>query len=143
VSGRPGSRREHDRFCQIERWDQVRNARGKTGHHHTYELRLPDGRVLRTRVSHPVNNDTYGPRLWSHILDDQLQVTEAEFWRCVSDKQPPDRGQPDDDPPPNALPVGLVHQLIHTVGLPEAEVAAMSLEDALAVMNDYWSRPGS
>ncbi|BCB87816.1 hypothetical protein [Phytohabitans suffuscus] len=48
--------------------------------HVTYELTLSDGRVLRTRVSHPVDRTTYGPSIWSHILRDQLDVTNAVFW---------------------------------------------------------------
>lgn len=43
----------------------------------------PDGRVLRTRVSHPVDRTDYGKSLWSHILRDQLEVSEAQFWECV------------------------------------------------------------
>lgn len=141
MSGGAASRRDHDRFCQIEGWDEVRNARGRTGHHQTYESRLPDGRILRTRISHPVNNDTYGARLWSHILRDQLDVTQTQFWACVDDRTVPDRGVAADATPANALPAGLVHQLIHVVGVPEGEVAAMSLDQALSVMNEYWSTP--
>jgi hypothetical protein len=141
VSG-PASRRDHNRFCQLEGWTEVRNARGrKVGHHITYELALPDGRILRTRISRPANNETYGPQLWAQVLD-QLQVTEAGFWACVSNRRLPDRQGVSDESPANALPAGLVHQLIHTAGVPEAEVATMSLERALAVINEYWSRPG-
>lgn len=136
----PGSRRDHDRFCRQEGWTEVRNTRGrKVGHHITYELPLPDGRILRTRISRPPNAETYGPRLWSHVLD-QLAVTEVEFWACVIDGRLPDRGE-GGNPPPSALPAGLVHQLIHAVRVPEAEVATMTLERALAVLHEYWSRP--
>lgn len=136
----PGSRRDHDRFCRLEGWTEVRNARGrKVGHHITYELPLPDGRILRTRISRPPNNESYGPRLWAQVLD-QLQVTEAEFWACVSDRQLPDRGTVDDEPPPRALPADLVHQLIHAVGVPETEVATMTREQALEVLRQHWSR---
>jgi hypothetical protein len=141
VSG-PGSRRDHNRFCQVEGWDEVRNARGTpVGHHLTYELTLPDGRMLRTRVSRPADNTTYGPSLWKTILTDQLDVTEAEFWACVSDRKVPQRGQPTDETPAHALPAGLVHQLIHAAGIPEAEVATMTLQRALEVMNEHWSQP--
>lgn len=67
------TRADHDAFCRLEGWTPVRDALGRTGTHHiTYELRLPDGQVLRTRVSHPPNRQTYGARLWAHILRDQL-----------------------------------------------------------------------
>lgn len=138
----PGSRRDHNRFCQVEGWTEVRNARGgKVGHHVTYELTLPDGRILRTRISRPPNNETYGPRLWNTILTDQLQVPEAEFWACVSNRTRPDRGTGAGEPPANALPAGLVYQLIHVAGVPEDEVAGMTLQRATEVMVAHWSRP--
>ena len=138
----PGSKRDHNRFCQIEGWDEVRNARGKpVGHHITYELPLPDGRILRTRVSRPADNTTYGLSLWKAILTDQLDVTEAEFWACIRDKQLPDRGVAVVEPPAQALPASLVHQLIHVAGVPEDEVAGMSLERAVEVMTAHWSQP--
>ena len=142
MSGGPGTRRDHNRFCQVEGWTEVRNARGKkVGHHITYELALPDARILRTRVSRPPNNETYGPTLWGHILGDQLEVTEAEFWVCVTDGKRPDRRAPTADAPANALPASLVYQLIHEAGVPETEVAAMTLERAVEVMTAHWSKP--
>ena len=60
---------------------------------------------------------------------------------CVDERKLPDRGAAPDEAPANALPVSLVHQLIHVVGVPEAEVATMSLDRALTVMNGYWSKP--
>ena len=142
MSGGPGTRRDHNRFCQVEGWTEVRNARGKkVGHHITYELALPDARILRTRVSRPPNNETYGPTLWGHILGDQLEVTEAEFWVCVTDGKRPDRRALTADAPANALPASLVYQLIHEAGVPETEVAAMTLERAVKVMTAHWSKP--
>jgi len=142
VSSHPGSRRDHDRFCQIEGWTEVRNARGhKVRHHITYELELPDGRVLRTRISRPANRETYGPKLWSAILEHQLCVTETEFWSCVNDKQLPDRGTGDVSAPAHALPAQLVFQLIHDAKVPEDQVAMMTLEQAMKAMAEYWSQP--
>lgn len=132
------TRKDHDTFCRAEGWRPVRDARGRTGTHHvTYELDLPDGRILRTRVSHPVNRSTYGQSLWRHILRDQLQVVEADFWACVHDGVTPDRGLP--EPPAEALPADLVHLLISRVGIPDAEVAEMSKQDALARLARYWT----
>jgi hypothetical protein len=103
----------------------------------TYELHLHDGRILRTRISHPVNRETYGPGIWSHILRDQLDVDQATFWACVQDGEKPDRGAP--EPPPEALPADLVHSLLTKVRLSEADVAAMSKEEAIARMQQYWT----
>ena len=140
MTARPASRREHQRFCAIENWTEVRNARGTTtGHHIAYELALPDGRVLRTRISRPANSERYGVGLWSHILRDQLDVTESEFWTCVDDRIPPTRSTIV-EPPASALPAGLVHQLVHTLGLGASEIATLTLAEAISRLTDHWSR---
>ncbi|MFB9234461.1 hypothetical protein ACFFWC_02735 [Plantactinospora siamensis] len=132
------TRQAHDRFCQVEGWARIRDSRGRTGTHHvTYELVLKDGRVLRTRISHPVDRTTYGPSIWSHILRDQLDVTDREFWSCARDGIRPDRGEP--VVPAEALPAELVHLLIHRVRLDPAEVAAMTKQQAVERMNRYWA----
>jgi hypothetical protein len=118
----------------------VRDSRGKTGTHHvTYELPLHDGRILRTRISHPPDRSTYGKSLWAHILKDQLDVTEAEFWACVQDGVKPDRGER--TTPQEALPADLVYQLITRVGVKEADIAKMSKAEAIARMEEHWSKP--
>ena len=105
------TRQDHDKFCDVEVWTPVRDARGRTGTQHvTYELNLPDGRILRMRISHPPDRTAYGSSLWSHILRDQLAVSEEEFWRCVRDGVKPDRGVP--EAPPEALPADLVYLLL-------------------------------
>lgn len=138
----PASRRQHVRFCEVEGWDKVRNARGKPVRHHiTYELALPSGRILRTRVSRPANAERYGPALWSTILDAQLCVTEAEFWDCVDNQVLPVREATPAQIPAGAIPAGLAHQLIHTVGLTDTEVAGLTRDEAVARMNAFWSAP--
>lgn len=132
------TRKDHEAFCETEGWERVRDARGRTGTHHvTFELGLADGRILRTRISHPVDRTDYGPGLWGHILRDQLQVTEAEFWPCVKDGVRPARGIP--EIPPSALPADLVHLLISRVGLTDAEVVAMNKDEAVARLRRYWT----
>lgn len=134
------TRKDHETFCLVEEWRRVRDARGRTGTHHlTYELVLFDGRILRTRVSHPVDRTDYGPSIWKHILREQLAVDEQSFWRCVRDGVKPDRGVP--TPPAEALPADLVHLLISRVGLDESEVASMSKADAIARLQQFWAGP--
>lgn len=136
-----GTRVDHNQFCLYEGWELVRNARGgAVAHHVTYELTLRDGTILRTRISHPVNKETYGVSLWKAILRDQLVVTEEQLWACLRNKQLPDRGQDDDDTPEKALPASLAYQLIHEAGVPEAQVATMTLADAMVVMTEHWSK---
>jgi hypothetical protein len=132
------TREEHERFCQVEGWLRVRYPKGRTGTHHvTYELGLPDGQVLRTRICHPPDRTAYGPSLWAHILRDQLSVTQEVFWACVRDGTPPDRGVP--AVPPEALPADLVHLLITRVGLAEAEVRKLTKPEAIARLQQYWA----
>lgn len=136
------TRADHAKFCETEGWRVVRDSRGRTGTLHlTYELDLSDGRTLRTRVSHPPDRTDYGPSFWSHILRDQLAVSEAEFWACVRDGEKPNRGRP--AAPPEALPSELVFLLVHRVGATEDEVAAMSKEQAIERLNAYWSAESS
>lgn len=132
------TRKDHEAFCAAEGWQRVRDARGRAGTHHvTYELALPDGRILRTRISHPVDRSGYGASLWSHILRDQLQVTQEEFWACVRENRRPGRGAP--ELPAGSLPADLVHLLITRVGLSQIEVAAMSKDQAVARLQQYWT----
>ena len=142
MNSHAASRREHRRFCEIEGWTEVLNARGKpTEHHITNELELGDGRILRTRISRPANTDTYGKGIWSHILDDQLHVTEAEFWDCVNVKNPPKRDTVAVEPEGAALPMSLAYQLVNALHLSSEEIASLTLEQAVAKMNEHWGKP--
>jgi hypothetical protein len=138
VTWPPPTREDHDRFCKNEGWRRVRDARGRTGTHHvTYELDLPDGRILRTRISHPPDRTTYGPSLWAHILRDQLCISPEDFWACVRDGIRPPRGMP--EVPVVALPADVVHLLKTRVGLTDAEVAAMTKDEAVARLQRFWT----
>src|SRR5215469_1950023 len=135
------TRRDHMAFCETEGWTKVRDARGRTSGHHadTYELQLHDGRILRTRISHPPDSSTYGANIWSHILRDQLDVDEATFWECVRNGVKPNRGEP--ETPGEALPADLAHLLVTRLHLSSAEVALMTKDEAIARMREFWSQP--
>ncbi len=134
------TRADHQSFCVTEGWTEVRGVTGKRGSHHlTYELTLADDRILRTRISHPPSaRQTYGPSLWQHILRDQLDVTEAGFWECVNNGNPPQRSVP--PPPRRGIPVDLYRLLTGKAGLPETQVRAMTREEAIAAAKAYWSQ---
>lgn len=136
------TRADHQRFCTGEGWSEIRNARGGTGTHHvTYELALPDGRILRTRISHPPDRSTYGIDIWRYILRDQLCISEAEFWACVNDNVKPQRGGI--EAPKEAVPLEVVSLLIRRVRMPEAEVALLGRDEAIARLNQYWAELAS
>lgn len=75
--------------------------------------------------------------MWSHILRDQLGISEEEFWACVRDGLKPDRGTP--EAPPEALPADVVYLLINRAGLQEAELATMTRAQALARLQRFWT----
>ena len=132
------TRRDHDRFCRVEGWTPVRDATGRSGTHHvTFELALPDGRVLRTRISHPPNRTNYGAGLWAHILRDQLAVDDASFWAAVRDGIAPSRGAR--TIPAETLPAELALLLVNRVGLSREEIAEMTRADAIERLNRYWT----
>jgi len=133
------TRKDHLRFCEVEGWVPVKSSRGKTGtHHDTYELPLPNGDVLRTRISRPPDRSEYGSSLWSHILKDQLMVTEKEFWDCLNNKQIPDRGTTV-EPEIDSIPTDVIWALLHRVGLSESNIQAMSREEAINRLTLFWT----
>ena len=77
--------------------------------------------------------------LWDHILRDQLDVTEDEFWTCATDRQRPDRS-PAPAEPENAPPLGLVVALQRELGLSEDEFKKITKDDAVARPNEHWAK---
>ncbi|MET4001529.1 cytotoxic translational repressor of toxin-antitoxin stability system [Arthrobacter psychrochitiniphilus] len=139
---RLGGRDDHEKFCVTEKWELVVNARGKPVRHHTtYRLALKDGRILRTRISRPVDRTTYSASIWNHVLQDQLTVEDDLFWACVEDGVLPARGTA--SVPESAIPLALVWQLTRTAGIDEAVVARMTKEQAVQAINDYWMSQGN
>lgn len=131
------------RFVETEGWeDKDKRSRKKTGDHHRYTLMLGTGEVLYTRISH--GTGAIGdPTLWRHILRNQLQVTEVEFWACVDKGLLPARPQAEGPAGErSALDAKLVRNLIRRVGLSEDDVAAFTKEDAVARWQEFLSSGG-
>ncbi|MQY20581.1 cytotoxic translational repressor of toxin-antitoxin stability system [Nocardia macrotermitis] len=137
----PGNKKAHETFCRNDEWRLVRNAKGgAVGHHSTWELALSDGRILRTRISRPVDNTDYGPKMWSQILKDQLKVTEAQFWACADDRTRPTRVReqvtiPNKEP----IPLGVVEKLIRLAGLTPQEIESMTKTQGVERLNQFWA----
>jgi hypothetical protein len=74
--GQP-TRKDHQNFCLNEGWTQVRNARGKGGHHVTFELTFPTARYSapESRTYRTVRPTVRA--FVAHILRDQLDVGET------------------------------------------------------------------
>lgn len=123
-----------ERFCQVEGWEDRDAVRGRpTGDHKRYRLRLPNGDVLRTKVSH--GSGQISADLFKHILRDQLQVTEPEFWAAVDRRMPPKRGTVPAPPEGHRLPARLVDPL-HRLGIPDERLREMSVEQAEALLRE-------
>jgi hypothetical protein len=132
------TRADHEKFCRIEGWTKVRDATGRSDTHHlTYELALPDGRILRTRISHPPDRTTYGPSMWTHILRDQLDVDAATFWAAVRDRAKPTRTRP--ARVAGGLPTEVAFLLVNRVGLSREQVAGLTKHQAIERLNRYWA----
>ena len=138
VSFPAATRDDHRRFCESEGWQLVRSATGnRSTHHETYELELPDGDVLRTRISRPPDRTVYGSGLWYHILRDQLRVSQQEFWHCVNDGTLPPRSQP--AVPEDSIPTEVLYLLKQRVGLADDQLADMTAEAAIERLQQYWT----
>lgn len=136
----PATKRDHEKFCRTERWTEVENATGGTVRHHmTFTLQLADGRRLRTRISHPADGTTYGPTLWHHILRDQIDVTEEQFWACVRDRVLPPRPILTAPAPAKSLPYSLARQVVELLGFSEDEAARLDAAGAAKLISEYWS----
>jgi len=130
----PPAREDHDQFCENERWKLVRGASGQpVKHHRTYELALWDGRILRTRISKPVDKSQYATSMWAHILRSQLDVTADAFWCCVNDKLLPDRGAPKTLDAKKAVPLFLVEALRER-GVDDDAILALDAAGAAALL---------
>lgn len=137
----PVTRTAHKDFCEAERWTLVADARGRAvAYHVTYEFPHPDGRLLRTRISRPVKPQPYGPSMAAHILRAQLEVSPEEFWACVNDGVLPQRGKP--EAPKETIPMGLLRVLREDLHLDEDKLKSLTKEQAIALVNEYWSQAG-
>lgn len=131
---------EHRRFCEVDGWeDKDAKSKKPKGDHHRYVKVLPDGTPLYTRVSHGTG-EYRSPSFWSSILRDQLQVTQDQFWEAVDKGVPPVRASQVPDPSPPAgkpIPMELLQILRYAAGIPLAEIAAMTLEEAEGARREW------
>jgi hypothetical protein len=133
--------RDLKRYVERSGWTLVeRHSRGRsvTGDHWRCEKELPDGTILRTKVSHGLNKQI-GDDLFARILRDQLQITRAQFEAALAGDSP-------EEPRASTSPIGpsvpgwLVQRLIETAGIGEEEVRTMSRDEAVAAWDQYRTR---
>jgi hypothetical protein len=105
-------------------------------HHRTYKLELPDGEILRTRISKPVDRTQYAKSTWSHILREQLAVDSATFWACVKERVLPDRSTSAEERP--GIPYHLVLELKRTCGISSEEAIKLTELQAKQKIAEHW-----
>lgn len=111
-------------------WEEVPNrSRGgsRGGDHWRYRKVLPDGRVLRTKVSRSLGSEI-GESLLRHIVKAQLETTMDEFRAVASGRA----GKTSTDPVSEAVPIPgwLVIRLTQTAGFDESAVRGMTPVEA-------------
>ena len=123
-------------FCKADQWVLSRQSR-----HAVYKKVLADGTALQTEASRGKDAENIGAGLFHFILRVELQVSEEEFWEAIRNGEPARR--PAHPSPPEVPPrpsAGLVYQLRKHVGLSEEEIGKLSKDDAVKMLNDYFSR---
>jgi hypothetical protein len=140
---RPLAHADHRKFVETEGWTKKGTATSskKTGDHFRYTLTLSTGDVLFTRVSHG-SGQLDDAKLIKAIFRTQLEVTEADFYRCVEKGILPPRPQTIPERSAEGLDAALVRNLIRKVGLSQIQVAKMSKVQAVAAWSKYLSEGG-
>lgn len=133
--------RDLEAYLERDGWIPEANlarVRRRTGDHRRYRKELPDGSILRTKVSHALGEEI-GIGLFKHILRDQLRVDEARFWAIVRGGAQPAAGA--EAPRRDTIPAWLVERLMTTVGITEAQLRSLTRDEALERWEAFISRP--
>ena len=90
--GQP-TRKDHQNFCLNEGWTQVRNARGKGGHHVTFELTFPTARYSAPESrTHRTGSDLRSEPRGRTSCAISWTSARTEFSACVRERKLPQRG---------------------------------------------------
>lgn len=121
------------RFCELDGWEQR-----PTTDHHRYTKELPDGTILRTKVSLGRGQVCDDPALWSRIWRHQLQLeSEEQFWEVLQSREPVPRGEPQPEPQQPRMPAWLFDYLIYRVELDEDKALGLSEEEAMEIYMEH------
>ena len=128
------------RFCELDAWEKVTDASGRTGDHRRYRKILVDGAILRTKVSHG-SGRIEDPELWHRIWRDQLGLeSEAEFWEALRARRPvPREGVEPQRPTGPSIPAWVVAGLLRE-GLAEEEIRGLGSAEAQRRLESIWSQ---
>lgn len=124
-------------FCKADKWEPPRQTK-----HAVYKKVLADGTALQTEASRGKDADNIGAGHFHFILRVELQVSEDEFWEAIRTGEPASRpAHPARRPLPPKPDAGLVFQLRKHLHLTDQEIGALSEDEAVELINEYYSRP--
>jgi hypothetical protein len=129
------------RFCELDGWEELSRVRGGTGDHRRYRKVLPDGTILRTKVSHG-KGEIGDPGLWRRIWREQLGLaSEEEFWRALREGRGVDRGGVSQSPPAGPSIPGWVVDGLLRAGVDGADLRGLTADEARRRLEDIWAQP--
>ena len=127
-------------------WGQIRQFCRRLGYRETrtshfhYITVLPDRSISGTMVSMGVDGEEVPSQMWAMVWRHQLRLaSEDEFWKGL-------RGEPVEyaasviEEPSQPLPGYLLRFLRGTLHLPQAEIAALTRQQAQRLLDDYYAR---
>lgn len=123
------------KFCEADKWEVNRKTK-----HIVFKKVLPDSSELRTQASRGKDQQAIGQGLFHFILREELLVSEDEFWKAIESRQPAERpGHPPAVPPRKPNPQ-LVHQLEQQLRLGAEEIAKLSHDEAVRLLDQHHAR---
>ncbi len=130
------------RFCEIDGWEELQRVRGGVGDHRRFRKVLADGTILRTRVSHG-SGEIADSGLWTRIWRDQLGLeSEDAFWNALRTGRPVARGEAPPNPPAGPSTPGWVVAGLLRASVSEAEIRALTADEAQRRLEAIWAGEG-
>jgi hypothetical protein len=127
------------RFCEIDGWEELQDALGRTGDYRRYRNVLDDGTILRTRMSHG-SGEIANPELWTRIWRHQLGLEkEEDFWHAVRTGRPVPRGAAPPVPPAGPTTPGWVVAGLIRAGRSESEIRSLTADEATQLLREIWA----
>ena len=123
-------------FCAADDWQLDRQSK-----HTFFGKTLPDGTSLETHVPHGKQGQAIGPGLFHFILRTQLKVSAAEFWDAVENERPAKRPGHPPAAPTKKPDARMIQQLETDLGLGPRQIAKLSRDEALRLLEKHWSQP--
>ena len=130
-----------ERFLGVDGWRQIpageRGGRRQT--HIFFEKPLPDGRLLRTHISHD-RSKKISPGRFGTILREQLEVSRADFWEAIRSGRQVSRPV-ETEAAPVEHDAWVIAVLVGELHMGAEEIEGLSEQEAVALVHDHWARP--